>query len=137
MTKKILCAIEDIDSSRQAIVQSAELSAKTGSPLLLCTVNALTGGLRGPHIYSRDESAVEDILNTSHKLASDHGAKKISKMELKGREIATSIVIYAENNEVDHIFTGIGERHGLSHLLHHSVAAEIAARAHCTVTIAR
>jgi nucleotide-binding universal stress UspA family protein len=137
MTKKILCAVDDFDTSRQAIVQAAELSAKTGSPLVLCTVNALTGGLRGPPIYMRDESAVEETLDASYKLASEHGAKKISKTELKGREIATSVVIYAENNQVDHIFTGIGDRHGLSHLLHHSVASEIASRAHCTVTIAR
>jgi nucleotide-binding universal stress UspA family protein len=137
MKKKILCAVDDLETSKQAIVQAAEVSANTGSSLVLCTVNVLVGGLRGPAIYMRDEKAVEETLNDSYKLAREHGAKEISQIALKGREIATSVIIYAENNEVEHIFTGIGNRHGLFHLLHHSVAGEIASRAHCTVTIAR
>ena len=137
MTKKILCAIDTVNTSRQAIVQAAERSAQSGAQLILCSVNALTGGLRGPQIYQREEAEVEKILSAAVKLAEEHGAKKTSIVELKAREIATSLVTYAENNGVDHIFTEMGERHGLPYLLHHSVAGEIASKAHCSVTIAR
>ncbi len=137
MTKKILCAIDDTDHAKAAVIQAAELAAKTGASLTLCTVNVLMGGLRGPAIYSHDEASIKKTLDSAADLARQHGAKSTSETELKGREISTAVVQYAEQNGFDHIVTGTGDKRGLSRLALGSVAADIAGKAHCPVTVAR
>ena len=137
MTKKILCAIGDTEHAKNAIAYAAQLSAKTGAQLALCTVNALTGGLRGPQIYTHDDAEIKKTLDSAASLAHQRGARNTSEIELKGREISTAVIQYAEQNEFDHIVVGTGDKRGLSRLVLGSVAAEIAGRAHCTVTVAR
>lgn len=137
MTKKILCAIDDTDHAKSAVITAAELSVKFGAQLTICTVNVLMGGLRGPPIFSHDDASIKKTLDNAASLARQHGAKNTSETELKGREISTAVVQYAEQNGFDHIVTGTGDRRGLSRLALGSVAADIAGKAHCTVTIAR
>jgi nucleotide-binding universal stress UspA family protein len=137
MTKKILCAIDDTEHAKNAIVYAAELSTKTGAQLTFCTVNVLVGGLRGPPIYMRDDADIKKILDNAAVVARQHGVKNSSETELKGREISTAVVQYTEQNGFDHIVTGTGDRRGLSRLALGSVAADIAGKAHCTVTVAR
>jgi nucleotide-binding universal stress UspA family protein len=137
MTKKILCAIDDTEHAKNATAYAAELSAKTGAQLTFCTVNVLMGGLRGPPIYMREDAEIKKILDSAASLARKHGIKNLSEIELKGREISAAVVQYAEQNGIDHIVTGTGDRRGLSRLALGSVAADIAGKAHCTVTIAR
>jgi nucleotide-binding universal stress UspA family protein len=137
MTKKILCAIDDTDHAKNAVADAAELSSKFAAPLTICTVNALQGGLRGPPIYLHDDGDVKKILMEAHSLAEQHGAKKISEVELRGRDIAMAIIQYAEQNGFDHIVAGAGHRRGLSRLALGSVAEDLTHRAHCSVTIAR
>lgn len=137
MTKKILCAIDGTDHSKDAVMQAAEISSKLAAPLTVCTVNALQGGLRGPPIYLHDDADIRKMLADAHALAQQHGAKKVSELELRGREIATAIIQYAEQNGFDHIVAGAGHRRGLSRLAMGSVAEDLVQRAHCSVTIAR
>ena len=87
MTKKILCAIDDTDHDKSAVIYAAELSAKTGAQLTVCTVNVLMGGLRGPPIFSHEDASIKKILDNAVSLARTHGAKNASQTELKGREI--------------------------------------------------
>ena len=137
MPKKILCAIDDTDHAKSAVIQAAELSGKTGASLMVCTVNTLQGGLRGPPIYLHDEASIKKMLDVAASLARKHGVKTVSETELKGREIATAVVQYAEQNDFDHIVAGAGHKHGLSRLALGSVVSDIVERAHCTVTVAR
>jgi nucleotide-binding universal stress UspA family protein len=136
MAKRILCAIDDTDHAKSGVIEAAELCALSGAPLTICTVNVLQGGLRGPAIYLHDDKDVERILADAEALASNHGAKQISKVVLSSRDIATAIIQYAEQNGFDHIVAGAGHHRGLSRLVIGSVAADIVARAHCSVTIA-
>jgi nucleotide-binding universal stress UspA family protein len=137
MTKKILCAIDGTDHSKDAVKQAAELSSKLSASMTICTVNALQGGLRGPPIYLHDDADVRKMLADAHALAQQHGVREVSELELRGREIATAIIQYAEQNGFDHIVAGAGHRHGLSRLAMGSVAEDLVKRAHCSVTIAR
>jgi nucleotide-binding universal stress UspA family protein len=77
------------------------------------------------------------MLDNAAALARAHGVKNLDETELKGREISTSVVQYAEQNGFDHIITGTGDKRGLSRLALGSVASDIVSRAHCTVTVAR
>jgi nucleotide-binding universal stress UspA family protein len=137
MTNKILCAIDGTDHSSDAVMKAAELASKLAASMTVCTVNALQGGLRGPPIYLHDDAGVRKMLADAHALAQQYGAKEVSELELRGREIATAIIQYAEQNGFDHIVAGAGHRHGLSRLAMGSVAEDLVKRAHCSVTIAR
>ena len=137
MTEKILCAIDDIEHSRVAVIHAAELAAKLHAPLVICSVNGLSGGLRGPPIYLHDEAEIKKLLDFAVELAKSHGAKKVSETEIKARLVASAVIQYAEQEGITQIVVGTGDKRGLVRMVLGSVAAEIAARAHCTVVVAR
>jgi nucleotide-binding universal stress UspA family protein len=137
MSHKILCAVDDVEHSRIAVIQAAELAAKLHAPLIICSVNGLAGGMRGPPIYLHEESEIKKLLDFSAALARSYGAKTVTEVELKARLVASSIIQYAEEQGVTQIVVGTEDKRGLVRLVLGSVAGEIAARAHCSVTIAR
>ena len=137
MTKKILCATDGASHSSHAVELAANLSAKLGAPLTICTVNVARGGARGPLIYSMEDSEVKSVLDKAAADARKAGAAKVDEVALRSREAAAAIVQYAEENGYDHIVLGTGDKHGISRLMLGSVASDVAGRAHATVTIAR
>jgi len=137
MTKKILCATDGTPHSEHAVQLAAEMSAKFGADLGICIVNVARGGARGPLIYTMEDSDVKRVLDSAAAAAKKAGAKKVQEIALRSRDAAAAIVQYAEENAFDHIVTGTGDKHGVSRLMLGSVAADVAARAHGTVTIAR
>ncbi len=137
MTQKILCATDGTSHSLQAVQLAAELSAKLGAPLTICTVNVARGGIRGPLIYTMEDTDVKRVLDNAAAEARKSGAAKVEEVALRSREAAAAIVQYAEENGYGHIVVGTGDKHGLSRLVLGSVAADVAGRAHATVTIAR
>jgi len=137
MTKKILCATDGTAHSEHAVQLAGELSGKLGAELGVCIVNVAHGGARGPLIYSMEDSDVKRVLDSAAAAAKKAGAKKVQEVALRSRDAAAAIVQYAEENGFDHIVTGTGDKHGVSRLMLGSVAADVASRAHCTVTVAR
>ena len=137
MTKKILCATDGAPHSQHAVELAAQLSAKLGAGLAICTVNIARGGIRGPLIYSMEDAEVKRVLDSAAAIARKAGAGKSEEVALRSREAAAAIVQYAEENGFDHIVMGTGDKHGVSRLVLGSVAADVASRAHCTVTVAR
>jgi nucleotide-binding universal stress UspA family protein len=137
MIKKILCAVDGTEHSRYAATYAGEMAASLNVPLTMCTVNVLAGGVRGPAVYLFDESRAKEILDEAAKIARQQGAKTVAETELKGREIATAIIQYAEMNGYDQVITGTGDKHGVSRLVLGSVAADIVSRAHCPVTVVK
>jgi len=135
--KKILCATDGTDHSAHAIDLAAALAAKQGAELAICIVNIARGGTRGPLIYSLGDDEVRKVLDGAAKRARDAGASKVEEVVLRSRDAGAAVVQYAEENGFDHIVVGTGDKHGLSRLVLGSVAADIAARAHCSVTVAR
>jgi nucleotide-binding universal stress UspA family protein len=53
------------------------------------------------------------------------------------REASSGLISFAMANQIDHIVIGTGDKRGLSRLFLGSVATDVAARAPCTVIIAR
>jgi nucleotide-binding universal stress UspA family protein len=92
-------------------------------------------GLRGPATYLYDDAEIKRMLKEAVSLAERYGARKVSEAALEGR--ADAVVQYARQKGFDHIVTGTSDKRGLCRLALGSVAAGIASKAHCTVTIAR
>lgn len=135
--KKILVATDGTSHTTHAVQLAGEMAGKLGADLVICTVNVARGGTRGPVLYDKGEDEVRRILDQAAAIAREAGAKKVTETELRSREAAAGIVQYAEENGFDHIVCGTGDKHGVSRLVLGSVAADVASRAHCTVTVAR
>ena len=137
MTTKILCATDGTTHTQHAVELAATLAVKLDVPLTICTVNVGRGGARGALIYTMEEADIRKVLDGAAEIARKAKVKKLDEVALRAREAAAAIVQYAEENGFDHIVTGTGDKHGVSRLVLGSVAADVASRAHCTVTIAR
>jgi nucleotide-binding universal stress UspA family protein len=137
MTAKILCAIDGTDHSLPAIQLAAQMSGKLGASLAVATVNVMRGGVRSPLAFTWDDARVASILDQSAAEARKAGAGAVEEVSLRGREAASAIIQYAEENGFDHIVVGTGDKGSISRLVLGSVASDVASRAHCSVTIAR
>ncbi|MCU9849607.1 universal stress protein [Defluviimonas sp. WL0024] len=137
MTKNILCATDGTDHSEAAVIVAAELAQKYGAELTICTVNVAHGGSRGPLITHWTEAEVAKILDGAAAVAAAYGVEGVKRVDLISREAPAGIVSYAEQNGIDHIVMGTGDKRGISRLVLGSVAAEVSGRAHCSVTVAR
>ena len=137
MTSQILCATDGTDHSAHAIELAAQMAAKFGAKLSICAVNVARGGARGPLIYSWEDDEVKKVLDAAAAAAKMAGAPAVEELVLRSREAAAAIVQYAVDNGFDHIVVGTGDKRGVSRLVLGSVAADVAGRAHCSVTVAR
>lgn len=137
MTSKILCATDGTEHSAHAVELAATMAAKLGAKLSICAVNVGHGGSRGPLIYTWEDDQVKKVLDSAAAVARKMGAKEVDELALRSREAASAIVHYAEENGYDHIVVGTGDKRGVSRLVLGSVAADVAGRAHCSVTVAR
>jgi nucleotide-binding universal stress UspA family protein len=137
MIKKVLCACDGTEHSNIAVTYAAQLAAKFGAPLSICVVNIAHGGPRGPVIHHWTNEDIAQILDSAVALATGNGVAEVKRVDIVSREAAVGIVNYAETNGYDQIVVGTGDKRGLSRLMLGSVAADVMARAHCTVTVAR
>lgn len=137
MTKSVLCPTDGTSHSTQAVIAAAELAAKYGAALSICVVNVAHGGGRGPLIHHWTDAEAQKLLNDAEDLAKANGVASVHTAVVIDREAASGIVGYAETHGIDHIVMGTGDKRGFSRLMLGSVAADVAARAHCSVTIAR
>lgn len=135
--KKILCATDGTDHSAHAIELAGMMSQNFGAELAVCVVNVARGGMRGPLVYTWNDEQVKALLDNAAAKAKQAGAKQVEELVLRSREAASAIVQYAEDNGFDHIVVGTGDKGAVSRLVLGSVAADVAGRAHCSVTIAR
>lgn len=137
MIQKILCPTDGTEHSDIAVAHAAQLAAKFGVPLTICVVNIAHGGARGPVIHHWTDQEMTEKLDRASTLARDNGMAEVKRVDIVSREAAAGIVAYAESNGYDQIVMGTGDKRGLSRLMLGSVAADVLARAHCTVTVAR
>lgn len=137
MTMKVLCPTDGTPHSMQAVAAAAELATKYGAALTICVVNVAHGGGRGPLIHHWSDAEAQKLLDDAVAAAAQNGQADVHTAIVIDREAASGIVGYAETHGIDHIVMGTGDKRGLSRLVLGSVAADVAARAHCSVTIAR
>lgn len=137
MDKLILVATDGTEHSKTAVSYAVHLAKQTGAELVVALVNVVLGGMRGPVLYSHDSDEAEKIVHLAAEDARRAGIKLVREVVIISREADSGIVQYADEKKVDHIIVGTGDKSGVSRLMLGSVAADIARRAHCTVTVAR
>lgn len=137
MSKKILCPTDGSDHATLGLQSAIELAKQSGAALTICVVNIAHGGARGPTISHWKPEEVTELLGAAESAALSGGLATVGTVELVSREPAPAIIAYAEQNGYDHIVMGTGDKRGVTRLVLGSVAAEVAERSHCSVTIAR
>jgi nucleotide-binding universal stress UspA family protein len=137
MTKEILCPTDGSDHAMAGVIKAAELAKLTGAHLTICAINLALGGARGPLINQWPDEKAEAILKKAETLAKAAGATDVGTVAVVSRTAGPAIIAYAEEIGADHIVLGTGDKRGVKRLVLGSVAAEVAGRAGCTVTVAR
>ena len=137
MSKKILCPTDGSDHAMIGIACAAEMAKQSGAELTVCVVNIAHGGARGPTINQWDDNVAAELLDGAVAKAKASGLKDVGGVQLISREAGPAIITYAEEHGFDHIVMGTGDKRGVKRLVLGSVAAEVAGKSHCTVTIAR
>lgn len=105
MTTKILCAVDDTEYSNRAITLAAQLAKALGAELTLLAVNELMGGAGGKGgiaAYRWDSADLKRVLDSATAIAKQTGCSNAKTADVKSRDVARAIVIYAEDNGFDH-----------------------------------
>ena len=139
MTTKILCAVDDTDYSKAAVAVTADLAKAMDAEVTLLAVNQLLGGFGhgGMSTYLWDSAALKRVLDAAMAAAKKAGVKAPKTASVKSRDVGRAIVVYAEENGMDHVVVGTGGKSGVSRLMLGSISSDVLARAHCPVTVAR
>ncbi len=148
MTSKLLCATDGSNASGKAVdyvvdwVKSmADLGAEISLTFLTVTTVSEESASK-THFW--DEVIIEagneqtyQELHSARVKALKAGLEDVTLVQASGRNIAATIIDYAENEGYDHVVMGSTGRTGVARLLLGSVASDVVAKAHCPVTIVR
>jgi nucleotide-binding universal stress UspA family protein len=140
VAKKILCAVDGTDQAAHAVAFAAELARATGAELTLLAVNELMSGYGrkgdvATHVW--DEAELKGILDNGAAAAKKAGAAAPKTVGATSRDAARAIVMFAEDEGMDHIVVGTGGKGGVKRLILGSVSRDVVFRAHCPVTVVR
>lgn len=138
--KKIICAVDDADHSKDAVVLASEMAKAMNAELVLVAVNPFVGGRGakgGIAAYVWDEPELKGILDRAVKEAKKAGFDAPKAISIKSRDVPRAITAYAEENGANHIVVGSGSKGSVSRLMFGSVSRDVVFRAHCPVTVAR
>jgi nucleotide-binding universal stress UspA family protein len=134
---KILCPVDDSEHAAKGLAQAAELAKLKGAHLTICAVNLAIGGARGPTINMWKDEEAEALVKKAEAEAKAMGVTDVGTAVLIAREAGPAIVTYAEEIGATQIVMGTGDKRGVKRLVLGSVAAEVAGKAGCSVTVAR
>lgn len=137
MTKKILCAVDGSEHSTRAITVAAELAKALGGELNLLVVDQVSFDGRSAPVHRLDHPGVKAILERAKATAVEAGHAEPRLTAIANRDVARGILNYAEDQNVDHIVVGTGEKGTATRLVVGSVSHDLVVRAHCSVTVAR
>ena len=143
MKSKILCATDGSHSADKAIDFAVALANKTDAHLAFVSVTLVTGE-SASHSRFWDSSmldAADSQLQSELKMAANKakiaGITDITCVALGSKNIANAIIEYADANGYHHVVTGSVGRTGVAKLLLGSIAQDVIAKAHCSVTVVR
>ena len=137
MTSHVLCATDGSDHAERAVTYAVQFAKAVGAQLTFLVSNVIMTGGMAPSVPLWGDAEVKRVLDAAIAVAKGAGLTDTRAVAVSGRDPATAIIRYAEEHGIDHIVTGTGGRSGISRLIVGSVASDVAAKAHCSVTIAR
>lgn len=136
MSRKILCATDGSEHSRQATEFAADLAKQNGGELVYLIVNPVLL-TRGTKRLLLDDKEVRKALDAAAAVAKTAGVTNVKCVDHSARDVGSAIVTYAEEHEADQIVVGSGGKGATSRLFIGSVSNDVVNKAHCPVTVVR
>ncbi len=141
---KILCAVDGSRSSDKAVDYAIGFAKAIGASVTFVTVNTVSNKDIAEH-YTTFNSLVAGVADAQLHNVIKHASTQAEKagltqtdfVILHGREIAKTLIKFAEAKKYDQIVCGSVGLTGISRLLIGSVAERIVQLAHCPVVIVR
>jgi len=145
----ILAAIDGSDSSMKAVDYAIELAKKQDNSRLTVlnildfdTIKQLSSSIITAPTYGLEEyelhkKAVLEWLDEVKRKCENEGIQTEIKVIGGPSPVSDSILIYAENENVDLIVVGTKGRSGFKKLLLGSVASKVVTYAHCPVLVVK
>ena len=143
MLNNILCATDGSKSSEKAVDFAIKLAQRESAKLTFVTVSLIAADATAKSYFWDSDVAragdaqIDKELSAAEAKAKAAGLTNYSSATVYGKNIAASLIEFAESSGYDHIVTGSIGRTGVSRLLLGSIAYEVVAKAHCPVTIVR
>jgi nucleotide-binding universal stress UspA family protein len=119
---------------------AAQMAKAMGAEFTLLAVNELIGGAGGKSgaaAYVWEQPEFQHILDSAAAVAEKAGVSDAKKETMKSRDVARTIVVFAEDHGIDHIVIGTAGRGGVARLMLGSISRDVVFRAHCPVTVTR
>jgi nucleotide-binding universal stress UspA family protein len=135
---KILCAIDDSESSKPAIALAGQTARAFHANLTLLVVNSLLGGhgrVGAELMWEKGE--LDMMLASAQADIIFHGGPVAETVVISGIEPADAIVNYAKANNCELIVLGTGGKGTMARMVLGSISSKVLVRAHSSVTIAR
>jgi nucleotide-binding universal stress UspA family protein len=141
--KKILCATDETEVSRNAERFAADLALAVNAELCFVYVSPpktdylkSRGGWMHT-ILDETEARGHEILKHSVEVAIARGVKNAICMSVNSDSVVSTIIGIAEKEDFDHIIVGSTGREGIPRFIIGSVAGGLIHKAHCPVTVVR
>ena len=131
---KILCGIEGKDHSLRAAGVACDLAKRLDAELIFCMVNPLLAG-RGPPVYLWTDEYVAGVLADAARKAKWGGVRSVRTSTWWALRVSDAIALYADEEEIDYIVVGTGDRSRISRALNGSVSRELPQKANCPVLV--
>ena len=141
MTQRVVVAYDESEQARAALHHT--LTTHAGAEIHVLHVNDPRewmgtddmGGLYSEKALNQMQASATQLLDEARSIAKEHDVD-ITVSTANGR-IASEIVQYVEENDVDHIVLGSHGRRGLARFLLGSVAERVVRRSPVSVTVIR
>ena len=130
----ILTSVDGSEPSHRAVEFAAKLASGFNSKLTIIVVRQYIVGRKViADVLSQVD--VDELLKKSKAAATAMGMKDATVAEAKSRDVAHTIVDYAEKNGVDLIVMGASGMGNIKSFVIGSVSAEVLRKSVCPVTI--
>jgi nucleotide-binding universal stress UspA family protein len=132
--KHILCPTNGSEHSFRAVALAAQMALGMNCKLTVLTVKQyIVGRSKVTEMWNPDE--LTERLKQVRKIANDEGVLEANFVELRARDVAHSILEYAETKEVDHIVHGAAGTTGVAKFLLGSVTTEVLKKSFLPITV--
>lgn len=137
MTKTVVCAIDGTVHDTPAIRLAIAIASGIGGKLTLLAVDHVTFDGRSAPVHALGHDKIRERLQAAGKIAKAEGCPDPELSAVAGRDVARAILNFAEDQRVDHIVLGTGEKMMVERMLIGSVSHDVVLGAHCGVSVAR
>jgi nucleotide-binding universal stress UspA family protein len=140
--KRICCAVDFSEMSRQAMHEASELARRFGAELTLLHVHEPPPALALDMLASPESLAEQSCAEIEQALAgwraeAEQGAGRYVAMALRVGAPAAEIVQYARGHQSDLLVLGTHGRSGIERLVLGSVAERVIRHAPCAILVVR